>query len=233
MRLDGVSIETRDVSADCERYVRLLGVEPRMTETGARRFQLGRGAVELVEGEAGRATVLFARERPDDRWAADPGDAHGLALRVDEMASRFEETPRGEVQAVEAIDHVVVFTPSPSRAIGLWRDTLGLRLAFDKEFPERRVRLMFFRSGGLTFEFACALPVAADPNGPDRFYGVSYRVRDLAAHRAALLASGFDVTEIRPGNKRGTRVASVRSGTAEVPTLLLENASAVEAEATP
>ena len=233
MRLDGVSIETRDVAAACERYVRLLGVEPRMTESGASRFQLDRGAVELVEGEPGRATVLFAREGPDDGWAVDPGDAHGLPLRVDDTAAGPDATPRGGVQAVEAIDHVVVFTPSPARAIGLWRDTLGLRLAFDKEFPERRVRLMFFRSGGLTFEFACALPVAADPAGSDRFYGVSYRVRDLAAHRTALLAWGFDVSEIRPGNKRGTRVASVRSGTADVPTLLLENEPAAGVEAAP
>jgi hypothetical protein len=67
------------------------------------------------------------------------------------------------------------------------------------------------------------VPAPAERDGPDRFYGVSYRVRDLGARREALLAAGFDVSEIRPGNKAGTRVASVRSGTADVPTLLLEH----------
>jgi hypothetical protein len=85
---------------------------------------------------------------------------------------------------------------------------------------------MFFRSGGLTLEYACPLPAPDDTSGPDRFYGVSYRVRDLAAHRTALLAAGFDVSDVRTGNKAGTRVASVRNGTAEVPTLLLENVPA-------
>ena len=84
---------------------------------------------------------------------------------------------------------------------------------------------MFFRSGGLTLEFATPLPVPSEPPGPDRLHGVSYRVPDLEARRAALLAAGLDVSEIRPGNKAGTRVATVRSGTEGVPTLLLENLS--------
>jgi len=221
MRLRGVSIETRDVGAASERYASLLGVAPHVRESGARRFELERGVVEIVEGEPGRATILFAREGPGDAWPTDPA-VHGLLLRVEDAPPATAAPPVPE--SVEAIDHVVVFTPDPARTIALWRDAIGLRLAFDKEFPERRIRLMFFRSGGLTFEFACPLPVPAEQDGPDRFYGVSYRVRDLAARRTALLAAGFDVSEIRPGNKAGTRVASVRSDTADVPTLLLENA---------
>jgi catechol 2,3-dioxygenase-like lactoylglutathione lyase family enzyme len=216
MRLDGVRIETDDLDAACVGYARLLGVAPVARATGARRFQLGRGAVELVAGEPGRAVVVFVRERPDDAWPADPAGYHGLAVSVEHPAG---SPPAAD--AVPAIDHVVVFTPDPERAIALWRDRLGLRLAFDREFPERRLRLVFFRSGGLTFEVAATLP-AARADGPDRFHGVSYRVPDLAARRAALVAAGFDVSAIRPGNKPGTRVASVRDGTAGIPTLLLE-----------
>jgi catechol 2,3-dioxygenase-like lactoylglutathione lyase family enzyme len=222
MRLTGVRIEVRDLEASCERYAALLGIDPVRLSTGARRFQLGRGAVELVEGEPGRATVLFAPDRPDERWPSDPAAYHGLDVRIE--APPDAVPPARRADAADAIDHVVVFTPDPGRAIALWRDALGLRLAFDREFTERKVRLMFFRSGGLTFEFATALPPPDDGGGPDRFYGVSYRVPDLAARRDALLAAGFDVSEIRGGNKAGTRVASVRSGTADVPTLLLEEA---------
>jgi catechol 2,3-dioxygenase-like lactoylglutathione lyase family enzyme len=221
MRLDGVRIEASDVEATSARYAALLGVDATPLETGARRFQLGRGAIELVGGEPGRATVVFVRERTDDAWPAEPSGYHGLAVVVE--AAPVVASPSRRPDAAEAIDHVVVFTPSPTRAIALWRDRLGLRLAFDREFPERKVRLMFFRSGGLTFEFASALPAPADADGPDRFYGVSYRVPDLAARREALLAAGFDVSEIRPGNKAGTRVASVRNDTAGVPTLILED----------
>jgi len=221
MRLLGVRIETPDVAAAVERYATLLGIAPATRPDGARRFALERGVVELAEGTAGQATILFARERSDDTFASDPA-AHGVAFRVEDEAPVASPSPG----LVEAIDHVVIFTPDPPRTIACWRDANGLRLAFDKEFPERRIRLMFFRSGGLTLEYACPLPAPDDPGGADRFYGVSYRVRDLAAHRTALQAAGFDVSEIRSGNKAGTRVASVRNGTAEVPTLLLENVPA-------
>jgi catechol 2,3-dioxygenase-like lactoylglutathione lyase family enzyme len=221
MRLLGVRIETPDVGAAAERYATLLGVVPVSRPCGARRFTLERGLGEVADGTAGQATIVFARERPDDAFASDPA-AHGVAFRVEDAPPPAPASTR----LVEAIDHVVVFTADPPRAIACWRDANGLRLAFDKEFPERRIRLMFFRSGGLTLEYACPLPAPDDKSGPDRFYGVSYRVRDLAAHRTALLAAGFDVSDIRTGNKAGTRVASVRNGTAEVPTLLLENVPA-------
>ena len=142
MRLLGVRIETPDVAAAVERYATLLGVAPVTRADGARRFALERGLVELAEGAAGQATILFARERPDDGFASDPA-AHGVAFRVeDDVAAAPAATG-----LVGAIDHVVIFTPDPPRTIACWRDANGLRLAFDKEFPERRIRLMFFRSG--------------------------------------------------------------------------------------
>jgi catechol 2,3-dioxygenase-like lactoylglutathione lyase family enzyme len=220
MRLTGVRIETDDAAAACARYATLLGLEPLAVGPAGRRFQLERGAVEIVPGEPGRATVLFAADGPDDAWPADVGGFHGLPIALD--APPAGPSPAAAPDAASAIDHVVVFTPDPARAIALWRDRVGLRLAFDREFPERKVRLLFFRSGGLTFEYACALPVTAGASDPDRFHGISYRVPDLAARRTALLAAGFDVSAIRGGNKAGTQVASVRDGTAGVPTLLLQ-----------
>jgi hypothetical protein len=113
----------------------------------------------------------------------------------------------------------------PARAVAHWHDRLGLRLALDREFEDRGVRLQFFRSGGITLEFASRTDERGRTPGTDAVYGVSYRVHDLAACRARLLERGLDVSEIRPGMKEGTRVASVRDGTAAVPTLLIEPAS--------
>jgi catechol 2,3-dioxygenase-like lactoylglutathione lyase family enzyme len=217
MRFIGVCIETPDVEAARVAYATLLDVAPTGTQ-GAPRFALDRGVVELTEGEPGRATLLFRKEAPDDAWPTDAATFHGMPIRVDPAAPDDPGTNVGV-----AVDHVVVFTPSPARAIALWRDRFGLRLAFDKEFPARNVRLLFFRSGGLTLEYASALPAPPDVDAPDRFYGVSYRVTDLDGRRARLLAAGVDVSEIRTGNKAGTRVASVRSGTGGAPTLLLED----------
>jgi len=127
--------------------------------------------------------------------------------------------------AARAIDHVVVQTADPERAITFWRDRAGLRLALDRPFPERGLRLLFFRSGGITLEYASPHPPPAVRDVPDRFHGLSYRVADLPGHRARLVAAGFDVSEVRAGMRPGTRVATVRSGTAGVPTLLLEQVS--------
>jgi hypothetical protein len=101
-----------------------------------------------------------------------------------------------------------------------------LRLALDREFPERGLRLLFFRSGGMTLEYACPVTSSGDAGSADgdRLYGVSYRVADLASCRARLQGAGLDVSEIRPGLKPGTSVATVRSGTAGIPTLLLHDA---------
>jgi len=126
-----------------------------------------------------------------------------------------------DAATVPAIDHVVVHTTAPERAIAVWRDRAGLRLALDREFADRGLRLLFFRSGGITLEYACAIGANA-ATGPDRFYGVSYRVPQLQPWRTRLLAAGVDVSESRRGMRPGTSVCTVRSRTAGVPTLLLE-----------
>jgi hypothetical protein len=100
-----------------------------------------------------------------------------------------------------------------------------LHLALDREFPKRGLRMLFFRSAGVTLEFVGALSAPADTGGPDSFYGIAYRVGDLEAWRGRLLRAGVDVSEIRPGQKAGTRVVSVRCGAAGVPTLFIEDPS--------
>ena len=83
--------------------------------------------------------------------------------------------------------------------------------------------MLFFRSAGVTLEFVASISPAPAPAGPDRLYGVAYRVPDLAACRERLVRAGLDVSDIRDGQKRGTIVATVRSGTAGVPTLLVQD----------
>ena len=212
MELDSIQIGAPDLDEATAAYTLLLGVEPVRLVGEVRRFQLGCGAVELESGEPGVHSVRFVGERP----AGWPDAFHGLAVQLGArpVLAAAAEAP--------AIDHVVVRTPDADRAICLWRDRLGLRLARDRIFPERGLRLVFFRSGGMTLEFATSDPPPADGDAPDRFYGVSYRVSDLAARRERLLGAGVDVSPIRAGMRPGTSVASVRSGTAGVPTLLLQ-----------
>ena len=51
----------------------------------------------------------------------------------------------------------MVNTPDPDRAVRLWRDGLGVRLALDREFAQRGLRMLFFRSAGVTLEYVSLL----------------------------------------------------------------------------
>ncbi|HEX7407351.1 MAG TPA: hypothetical protein VF515_06830, partial [Candidatus Binatia bacterium] len=53
MRLDSVRIQVSDLGQAVGQYELLLGVRAYLLDDGTRRFQLGRGAVELAEGAPG------------------------------------------------------------------------------------------------------------------------------------------------------------------------------------
>jgi catechol 2,3-dioxygenase-like lactoylglutathione lyase family enzyme len=210
MDLDAVRIGAADPDALADAYAMLLGAAPSARAPGVRRFQLERGAIEVGDGPPGLHALTFVGAMP-------AVDFVGLDVRVAAEAP----TPAPAIPGV-AIDHVVVRSADPERAIALWRDRLGLRLALDREFPARGLRLLFFRTNHITLEYATPLPRPDGPAGPDQLWGVSYRVADLDAQRTRLLAAGVDVSEIRTGMRPGTRVASIRSGVGDVPTLMLE-----------
>lgn len=126
-----------------------------------------------------------------------------------------------EKTAVSGVDHVVIMTDDSEECRDLYRDKLGLRLALDRAFEKRGIRLMFFRIGGVTVECAAPLTKSASPAGRDRLWGISYRVPDVAAARDRVAAGGFDVSEVRVGHKPGTRVCTVRRETHGVATLFI------------
>lgn len=80
---------------------------------------------------------------------------------------------------------------------------------------------MFFRCGDLVVELV-RRPVAGGDSQHDRLWGLSWRVADIDATRARLIAAGLDVTEVRNGRKPGTRIMTVRTGTCGIQTVLLE-----------
>ena len=155
-----------------------------------------------------------------------PANTRGIPLFVIEHRSPPALIPLAEAVddargAVAGLDHAVIFTSDPDAAQRLFGDKLGLRLALDKTFEERRLRLQFFRIGGITVELAAPLGVAPGEATSDRFYGLSYRVPDIVAAHDRLASAGFDVSDVRPGMRPGTRVCTVRNDTHGVATLML------------
>ena len=125
--------------------------------------------------------------------------------------------------AVQSLDHIVINTPNPDRALGLYGAKLGLDLRLDRTAEQWKTRFLFFRTGGLTFEVIHRLGEAHDPAGPDTIWGLTWAVDDLAAAHARLSETGLDISDIRTGRKPGTSVFTVRNGTLGVPTLFISH----------
>ncbi|HKC49661.1 MAG TPA: VOC family protein [Myxococcota bacterium] len=232
-------------------YVELLGVSgdgPFAERIRARLERDGEGLIGLAFG-TDDADACAAELRARGVQAADPLAGSGVDSRSGakrswrnvhwpESASRgvlefaiehlspADALPAAELRAeqngaVEALDHVVVRSPDADAAQAFYGESLGLRLALDRSFPERGVRLQFFRVGGVTVEVASALGAAADPAAPDRLWGLAWRVPSADAARERLVEAGFSVTPVRSGNKPGTRVCTVERDTCGVPTLVI------------
>ena len=157
---------------------------------------------------------------------ASPDRTRGLLLFAIEHRSPPEllplVAPAGEPRAApDALDHVVVRSADVAATRALLRDGLGLRLALERSFEAFDLHALFFRLAGVTLEVAGSLKRAPDPAAPDAYWGLAWRVADVAAARARLAEADFDVSPLRAGRKPGTAVCTVRSGTCGVATLLI------------
>lgn len=124
------------------------------------------------------------------------------------------------VSAISGLDHVVIRTPNPERAIALYGGRLGLEMRLDRSNPDWGQRLLFFRLGDLVVEIAHDLKAGVS-DGPDEVWGLSWRTPDVIAAQARMAAAGFNVSETRQGRKPGTAVFTVRDAPAGVPTLII------------
>jgi catechol 2,3-dioxygenase-like lactoylglutathione lyase family enzyme len=122
--------------------------------------------------------------------------------------------------AVSALDHIVINTADPERAVALYGGRLGLDLRLDRTNEQWGARQLFFRCGEAIVEISAGTssPVS---DTPDKFGGLAWRVRDPAAAQSRIATAGLDVSEVRKGRKPGTSVFTVRGGTGGVPTLML------------
>lgn len=123
--------------------------------------------------------------------------------------------------AVEAIDHIVINTAEPDAAISFFRDELGLRLALDQTIEKWDVRQLFFRVGNVTLEVVTPQKKKRSSHEDDFFWGYALLCPDIQAHSARFSAEGGTVSDVRSGRKPGTLVATVKSGTLNIPTLLI------------
>lgn len=171
---------------------------------------------------------LRGHGRSDDAWSLHPGDTDGIQIVLMPRRSGNRPPLSRIEQAAEAVplglDHVVVHSPNPTRALALYGAKLGLDLRLDRTNAQWGARQMFFRCGDLVIEIGHGLEAGVS-DGPDSLGGLAWRVADPEAAQARLASAGFNVSEARKGRKPGTQVFTVRDRTCGVPTLMLSATS--------
>jgi catechol 2,3-dioxygenase-like lactoylglutathione lyase family enzyme len=171
--------------------------------------------IEVESRDSGSGVVLRWKRT---RAATEP--TRGVRMFFLELASERPRSVATSAAPIIGLDHVVVSTEDPECSAALYGARLGLDMALDRSHHDWG-QLMFFRCGDLIVEVV-KRPVAGGDQTHDKLWGLSWRVADIDAARARLVAGGLDVSEVRNGRKPGTRVMSVRDGTCGVHTLLLE-----------
>ena len=125
-----------------------------------------------------------------------------------------------EPSSPHKLDHVVINTNDADGFIEIYQDIFNIRLALDKVIEHWQKRMLFFRLNKTIIE------VIEQEDGlppSDKMWGLAWDVKDLEKAHQRLLDEGVEVTPIQKGVKEKTLVATVKSHTQNVPTLLIQH----------
>ena len=127
---------------------------------------------------------------------------------------------RFESYMVNKLDHVVINTNDADGFINVYKDSFNIRLALDKFVDEWKSRMLFFRLNKTTIE---VIEKKNDEEPKDSLWGLSWEVDNIEEAHKRLEKAGVGITPIKKGIKEKTLVATVKTHTHNVPTLLIEH----------
>ena len=122
--------------------------------------------------------------------------------------------------SVNKLDHVVINTNDADGFIDIYRDIFNIRLALDKVIEHWKSRMLFFRLNKTTIE---VIERKNEDTSQDSLWGLAWEVESIEETHKRLTDEGIDVSPIKDGLKENTLVATIKSHTHNVPTLLIEH----------
>ena len=128
-----------------------------------------------------------------------------------------EKFPPG---SINRLDHVVINTNDADGFINIYQDIFNIRLALDRIIEHWKSRMLFFRVNKTTIE---VIEKKDDKDPNDSLWGLAWEVESIKDAHERLVSKGVEVTEIKKGLKENTLVATIKSHTHNVPTLLIEH----------
>ena len=121
---------------------------------------------------------------------------------------------------INKLDHLVINTNDANGFINIYKDVFNIRLALDKVIEHWKSRMLFFRVNKTTIE---VIERKNEDDSQDSLWGLAWEVESIEEAYNRLISEGVDVTPIKEGLKENTLVATIKSHTHNVPTLLIEH----------
>ena len=122
--------------------------------------------------------------------------------------------------SINKLDHVVINTNNADSFIEIYRNVFKIRLALDKTIEHWNSRMLFFRLNKTTIE---VVERSNNEKPKDTLWGLAWEVESIEDTHKRLLSEGVEVSDIKAGLKENTLVATVKSHTHNVPTLIIQH----------
>jgi len=143
-----------------------------------------------------------------------------FAFIIQHTKGSLEEFKNNDKSVVNKLDHVVIQTNDADGFIDIYRDIYNIRLALDKYVEAWESRMLFFRINKTTIE---VIEKQDGEDAADKLWGLSWQVDSIEEAHNRLTNQGVEVTPIKKGIKDNTLVATIKSHTNNIPTLLIEH----------
>ena len=125
-----------------------------------------------------------------------------------------------QASSINKLDHVVINTNDADGFINVYQDVFKIRLALDKFIEHWKKRMLFFRLNKTTIE---VIESKDEEPANDKLWGLAWEVRNIEDAYQRLIKEGVNITPVQKGIKENTLVATIKSHTHNVPTLLIEH----------
>ena len=124
--------------------------------------------------------------------------------------------------SINKLDHIVINTNDGDGFIKVYRDVFKIRLSLDKVIEHWKKRILFFRTNSTTIE---VIENNSSKDKSDKFWVLAWATKSIEESHKRLTDEGIEITPIKEGLKENTLVATLKSHTNNVPTLLIEHLS--------
>ena len=178
----------------------------------------GFGIGEISDGEGSNSDNVNIR-----RWQnlfLPPELTRGLFSFVIEHTDGELPSSNYQTSSISKLDHLVINTNDADGFISVYQDIFNIRLALDKVIEHWKKRMLFFRLNKTTIEV-----IESKDSQPanDQLWGLAWEVKNIEDTYQRLIDEGVTVSPVQKGIKENTFVATIKSHTHNVPTLLIEH----------